>query len=308
MSNKDENILKYMEFYDNLLNLQVDFLSDKYEEMFKHTSEIENAELYKTFYCKTKLKDDYVYFIHNKCTGLIKIGTSNDPLRRCRSISSNFKTNFGIDDCITLLGIKFVPSGKGEIAEKLYHDRFSEHRKHGEWFDIPLDFILTEVLFGDIYCGFKVDFDTDNILPNEGFINKLSYEIAEKKTLFVFALDTLDHYTMRIANNNTENFLFIKKYIADNICEKYGYSYSGFLGRDVRSSNTPFSYEDENLTWEIFKWLYLHQNEYALSSQRKINILTGDVAVKILGFGNDCKVLTSSEIIEEYLFNKFLKG
>lgn len=54
----------------------------------------------------------------------VKIGRSETPRRRIKSIDSNMPTP------ISFYGI--VPGNW--FVERLYHNRFSEHRVRGEWF------------------------------------------------------------------------------------------------------------------------------------------------------------------------------
>lgn len=296
---------EYLNFYERLLNYQTSFILDMYTKMFENLSEEENANIYKTFYLKTKIKSEFVYFIYNKYTKLVKIGMSNNPIQRLKSLNSTFKTQFGLNDALELLGVKFIPSGKKEQVEKLYHNKFSKYRRNGEWFEIDRNYILQEILIGSLYCNFKIDFDTDDFYENEGFRKQIKFLTPSKSELFIFALDTMDEQTLKISGNNIDTATFIKKIIADNLCEKYGYRYLNFYGIDIRDFKEPFSASSDNLTWEIFKWLYKNYNKYVLSTQEKVDPDTGSLKRKVIGFGNNSEVLTPTKLVEDYVMQYF---
>lgn len=66
----------------------------------------------------------HVYFVQAE-NGLIKIGVSNDPRARLRSL----QTGSPVD--LTLLG---AAPGRGREMEAELHERFAAHRVRGEWF------------------------------------------------------------------------------------------------------------------------------------------------------------------------------
>lgn len=63
-----------------------------------------------------------VYFI--AAGGMIKIGISKDPERRIAEL--------GRSSPLPLSILAIIPGGRNR--EKSLHERFAEHRKHGEWF------------------------------------------------------------------------------------------------------------------------------------------------------------------------------
>lgn len=67
----------------------------------------------------------YVYIIQGRATGLIKIGwTSGDPNKRVANLQC------GSPDILDFLVCFPAPRTKeGEL-----HERFWQHRRHGEWF------------------------------------------------------------------------------------------------------------------------------------------------------------------------------
>lgn len=77
-------------------------------------------------------EDGVVYFVRCRTTGLVKIGTTTDPLKRMRSIQSMCPTAL---ECVSaVIG--------GVDREQAIHDSLGHKRKHGEWFalddeDVP---------------------------------------------------------------------------------------------------------------------------------------------------------------------------
>lgn len=86
-----------------------------------------------------------VYFIQSiEGNGLIKIGFSNNPLRRLKEIQRHSPIE---------LRIVAMVNGNRELEAEL-HNRFSKYRKYGEWFEPSqeiLQFIInsTESLLED---------------------------------------------------------------------------------------------------------------------------------------------------------------
>lgn len=78
-----------------------------------------------------KLSKGYVYFVHAKKTGLIKIGTSIQPSKRIAALKN------GSPDHLRLIAI--MPGGR--TTEALIHERFENCRKRGEWFEATADLI-----------------------------------------------------------------------------------------------------------------------------------------------------------------------
>lgn len=68
---------------------------------------------------------DSLYFIQHETGGPIKIGISVNPVRRLRNI--NAATH---DPRYRIL----ATTRGGREREKLLHEKFARHRRHGEWF------------------------------------------------------------------------------------------------------------------------------------------------------------------------------
>lgn len=87
-------------------------------------------------YSKRSIHGDteaFVYFIQS-ATGDIKIGMARDVAVRMKTLQTAHPVK------LTLL----VSCDGGATVEREYHQRFAEHRRHGEWFD-PHPDILAEI-------------------------------------------------------------------------------------------------------------------------------------------------------------------
>ena len=243
-----------LEFYKEMLEIQNKFLLEFYVKMFKSLSNEKIIDLCKIYTIVSNEKRyEYVYFMYNEATELIKIGRSNNPKQRLYSINSVFKTQFGMENKISLIGIICVPSGNSTLLEQKLHDKFKEYNKNGEWFELTKEQIY-ELLKTNSFKKIVDDYHTYYIYDediNVGF----EFEVPKETELFTFSLDTLDSYTIKISNNNLDMATLIKKYIHTNLCNGLP---NNFLGFDMRNINAPFSYETSNKSWEIFKWLFIN--------------------------------------------------
>lgn len=68
---------------------------------------------------------DRLYFIQHETGGLIKIGISANPVVRLRKINADAH-----DPRYRIL----ATTRGGREREKLLHEKFARHRRHGEWF------------------------------------------------------------------------------------------------------------------------------------------------------------------------------
>lgn len=250
---------EYKQFYTQMLELQTNFILDYYKKMFEKLNVQDFLNLYKT-YClhSTSSHIEYVYFMYNEATNLIKIGKSENPIQRLRSINTVFKTQFGLEDKIHLINLICVPSGKSLCLEKQIHEKFKNYRKNGEWFLLNKNQVFS-LLNSPII---KMIFD-DNLhiyyIYDEDFKQEYSFQLPSKKELYEFALDTLDNYTIEIALGNLEAALVMKKYIHSSVCNGLA---NKFFGVDIRTMDTPFSINTNKHSWDIFKWMYI--NNYIL--------------------------------------------
>lgn len=250
---------EYKQFYAQMLEIQTNFILDYYKKMFEKLRGQDFLYLYKT-YCllSTTAHIEFVYFIYNEATNLIKIGKSENLIQRLRSINSIFKTQFGLENKIHIIDSICVPSGNSLKLEKLIHEKFKNFRENGEWFNIDrkqvfnlLNSSMVKKIFDDnkhIYYVYDDDFRVE-----------YSFQIPSRKELYEFALDTLDNYTLEIAQGDLKAALVMKKYIHSSVCDGVA---NNFFGIDMRAIDIPFSINTGKHSWDIFRWMYL--NNYIL--------------------------------------------
>lgn len=68
-----------------------------------------------------------VYFIKDEATGFVKIGYSNNPQKRLKSLQTSSANKLTLIEAI---------EGNKKLEETL-HTTFAEHRVRGEWFSLP---------------------------------------------------------------------------------------------------------------------------------------------------------------------------
>ena len=125
-----------MDIYLPQLENEISNLKDLYTNLVSTNHYILN-ELYRSYWFETNRKNSFVYFIYNKVTKLIKIGCTENPIKRLKQLNSMFFNHFGVEDALELLTLYYVPDGSMQKAEKDFHEEFSKYRVHGEWFSIP---------------------------------------------------------------------------------------------------------------------------------------------------------------------------
>jgi hypothetical protein len=99
---------------------------------------IDKKKFYRDFFndiyqCKNEKGKDYVYLMVNTETSLIKIGKSNNPRYRERTLHSQ-------EPAIHLIAVWCCSPS----VEKLLHGKFQHKRVRGEWFRLLLS-DLTEI-------------------------------------------------------------------------------------------------------------------------------------------------------------------
>jgi hypothetical protein len=289
MSTNDTSKEQMLNLYDQLLREQIKSLHDLYYDCFSNISSKDLYELYLTYYAKEKMNPAFVYFIYNKYTNLIKIGKSNNPFKRLNELTSMFKNHFGVDNALSMLRIVFIPSGKDYTVEKMFHKKYEKYRTFGEWFNIPQNEIYEQL-------PEFLSYDTDNFLENEGFDSNIVFKNPTKYEYAIFALDTLDEYTLKFSDDNEKAALFLKKMICDDIYKKFNINNYKFLGLfDIRNFNVPFSVSSNNKTWEMFKWLYLNKDTYALSTCYKLN-KDDNITKHVLSLNKNAEILDYYEL------------
>lgn len=289
MKEETKVLEKYLDLYDELLKIQKEHLEALYCNTFSHLDETTLKELYMTYYAKCFMEPSFVYFIYNKYTKLIKIGKAKNPFKRLNELNSMFKNHFGVENALEMLRVVFIQFDDGYAAEKIYHKTYKEYRTFGEWFNIDKSVILEDI-------PEFLNYDTDNLLENEGLNEKIEFKDIDEHTLSVFALDTLDDYTKKLSGDDNNANTFLKKTIHDEINTTYGKEYRCFFNLDIRHMGEPFSSNTDNKTWEMFKWLYLNKDKYCLSTMYHLDD-NDNFAKRVIGFNRNTEILDFNKIV-----------
>lgn len=287
----EENRVELFEFYDQLLAVQCKNIKELYKNLFSKTDPKTLSEFYMTYYAKVHMHPAFVYFIYNKYTKLIKIGKSNNPFHRMNTLNSIFKCNFGKENALSMIRIVFIPYGDGFNAEKLYHKKYDNYRTYGEWFSIDKNTLTND--FPEF-----LSYDTDGLLPNEGFPSNVIFEEPDDLNYMIFALDTLDDYTLKICSNDIQIATYLKEMIYNKLrsdFQKDELSFSSVFENCF--GNNGFSIQTQNLTWEMFKWLYKNDDTYAISSIPHFDE-NNYLKRSIIGKNRDVKILSYFELVE----------
>ena len=127
-------------------------------------------------------KTKQVYIFQNEMYPILKIGVSDDPMKRIKAIQNaiGFPLNLMYESEAVINPV---------TVEKLIHLELKEYRKFGEWFDIDVESaikVIEEVLktatkgeYKDLSKGYQLE-DTDTIIFDynvhnyqQGFYDKL---------------------------------------------------------------------------------------------------------------------------------------
>jgi len=84
---------------------------------------------------------DYIYFLHDRTTGTVKIGTSTQPEQRLKNLQATIP--------LDLAPLRIVPVTDGYMVEHALHVKFAPLRVRGEWFRAEAD-LLDFAFRGDL--------------------------------------------------------------------------------------------------------------------------------------------------------------
>ena len=74
----------------------------------------------------------YLYIIENVDNGLVKIGYSLDPHRRCASLQTGSSAELRVAHTVA------VAEDRARLLEQQMHRDVGPYRVRGEWFSVPL--------------------------------------------------------------------------------------------------------------------------------------------------------------------------
>ena len=160
------NIEKIKLYQPELYDLIQEFTEEKRKQyiLFKDIMDLVDKDLFYRMYLEDKSNHtEYVYFIKNDTTGLIKIGMTTNPHDRISSISYTLKTATGIEHKLRFIGIIYMTSSSMKDYESYLHKKYEQHRKYGEWFDLSEKEII-DTYFIDSFNveGIRLDIEEDN--------------------------------------------------------------------------------------------------------------------------------------------------
>lgn len=188
------NIEKIKLRQPELYNLIQEFTEEKKEELklFKNIMSLIDKNIFYRMYLEDKKnRTEYVYFIKNDTTGLIKIGMTTNPHDRLSSISYTLKTATGMEHDLKFIGIIYMTSSSMKDYESALHKKYEKYRKYGEWFDISEKEII-DTYFIDSFNvgGIRLDIEEDNRciplsylnekVPDDLFRLIIMYQIMDK--------------------------------------------------------------------------------------------------------------------------------
>nr|WP_300889068.1 GIY-YIG nuclease family protein [uncultured Acetatifactor sp.] len=170
------NIEKIKLNQPELYDLIQEFTEEKRKQynLFKNIMDFVDKDLFYRMYLEDKNNHtEYVYFIKNDTTGLIKIGMTTNPHDRLSSISSTLKTATGIEHNLRFIGIIYMTSSCMKDYESALHKKYEQYRKYGEWFDISEKEIINTYFIDSFNVdGIRLDIEEDNRCIPLNYINE----------------------------------------------------------------------------------------------------------------------------------------
>lgn len=293
MFEKMNNCVKFYETYKEIIEINYEHHKKMYNNIFENMNNEKLNDFYKCYFLATNQKTSFVYFIYNQYTKLIKIGHSNNPVKRKNQLNTMFKTNFGIDKGLEIIGLKYVPSLKGKELEKYFHEKYKDFKTYGEWFSISKNEVINECIIGDMLVdGILVDIDTDRVLYNEGF-DKIEYKHIDDEYIYQYAIRDLTNIIQKHSKDIKVTEMIINHLLSYNTTR-----FNNDIPKEndvliVSLGNSDVSLN--NVTWNMYKWLNENNNKYALSTGYKI--INNKTTSYILSIGKPTIIFKSTELI-----------
>lgn len=145
----------------------------QYDLLKKLLLKSDKDEFYRLYLEMSKTLSEYIYFIKNDTTGLIKIGMTKNPHDRISAINTLLRTAIGTESKLRYIGIIYMTSSKMKDYEKSLHDKYSLFRKHGEWFEIAEEEIIN-YYFCNSYSvnGVRFNIEDDSRILSSKYISE----------------------------------------------------------------------------------------------------------------------------------------
>lgn len=205
-------------------------------ELFKGIVKLADENLFYRMYIEeSTLSAEYVYFIKNKTTDLIKIGMTKRPKQRIMDLSSMLKTSTGIKHDLEYIGVIYTTSTNMQDLETSLHQKYDGHRKYGEWFDLS-EYEIINTYFSDSYNvnGIRMIIEHDNrcilsnmeqIIPNDFWTYMEIHKMMDKCNKNHAKLEINDIYFNMFSYFNINEVIGmiekgIEKYYENKILQK----------------------------------------------------------------------------------------
>lgn len=280
---------KIYDAYKDLVETNYEYHKQEYSNIFKSMSCERLNDFYQCYFVSTNPKTSFVYFIYNVYTKLIKIGCSDNPIKRRNQLQSMLKTNFGIDNGLNLIGAICVPSLKGMDLERYFHETYKSFKVYGEWFSITKDEVINNCLNGDImFNDLIIDLDSDNKIRNEGF-SVIEFNEIDDYSLYYYAIEDLRD----LLNKHTTDYKltdFVIEYLLYYNTAKFNDKLDGDYRIILKESPTY-----GNITWDMYRWLNNNKDKYSLVGKPNYN--NGKVLFPSLSIGTPKLNLIIDEVI-----------
>lgn len=129
----------------------------------------------------------YLYVIQSN--DAIKIGITHNLQQRFNDLQSANPVELQL-----IYAFKFDSRGQAEALEALLHERFVQHRIHGEWFDVDHNKVLEDVEFGVRFYEAMTETPIDIHLPAD------TIKLKERKSL-VYMKNLRDEIAMLLSGD-----------------------------------------------------------------------------------------------------------
>lgn len=227
---KEQNPELYNLIQENIIN---------YKEQYKLFCKIVNFDIsnivYRNYLELKNIKSEYIYFIKNDTTGLIKIGMTTDPHQRILAIKTTLNTATGIDNKLRYIGIIRMTSTNMRDFEKTLNKKYTLYRKNGEWFDLSEEHIFN-TYFSKSYKinGIPFQIETDNRNVN-------NYDTKVPNAILGYLVI---HKIMKTCGKKYNNIYINNPYLD---------MYLFYLKDNCLDSNSVFSIENSDITELIIR-------------------------------------------------------
>lgn len=173
--------------------------------MIKLTQEQKELQAYKLIEIKETDKIECIYFIKNKYTDLIKVGTSKDVYKTLQAMNDTFWETFGKDDANKIIALVLAPFGT-DLFFRESNGKFVKDK----WMNVTEDYIYQSYFFdNDLTSKIGINYwaTFDNCSINEvGNVN--SEELSDQ-------LEELEEYNF--SELLVDRFVKIRKLNLDNL-------------------------------------------------------------------------------------------